>query len=51
MAELDSVCGTHKLDQLHLGLLEDLLALAARLVLSVLGDLDLAEALKDLVRL
>ena len=51
MAELGSVYGTHKLDQLHLSLLEDFLALAARLVLSVPGDLHLAEILKNLVRL
>ena len=51
MAGLDNVCSTHKLDQLRFSLFEDLLALAARLVLSVPCDLDLAETLQDLVGL
>ena len=43
--------GTHKLYQLRLGLLENLLALSARLLLSIPGNLKLAKSLEDLVGL
>ena len=47
----DTGCGTHKLYQLRLGLLEYLLALSARLLLPIPGNLKLAKTLEDLVSL
>ena len=47
MVELDGDRDTHKLDQFHFSLPEDLLALATGLLLSVPSDLDLAETLEN----